>query len=126
MNKNKILIDLSESAGTSFGKVDFAAQSIPQKVFSSVWAVESEVNNGGFLGYFGNRSAETAPFVAEALDKIGAPNAAAICRRALACAYPGGLPATPAEISEASLDFSEETLAELEGFDAEFLGYPHD
>jgi hypothetical protein len=73
MNKNGILIALSESDKTRFGKEDFSAQSVPQKVFSSIWAVESEVNNGGFSQYFQNLSSETAGFVGEALDTIGAP-----------------------------------------------------
>jgi hypothetical protein len=64
-NKNSILIDLSESDKTKFGKQAFATQSAPQQVFSSIWAVESEVNNGGFSQYFLNSSCETAAFVAE-------------------------------------------------------------
>src|SRR5258708_26400252 len=99
MDKNSILIDLSESKRTKFGKEDFETQSVPQKVFSSVWAVESEVNNGGFSQYFLNSSAETSAFVAEALEAIGAPRTADICRRAIACAFPDGLPSTPEEIS---------------------------
>lgn len=45
MNKNRILIDLSESKKTGFGKQEFAEQSHPQQVFSAIWALESEVNN---------------------------------------------------------------------------------
>jgi hypothetical protein len=49
MDKNQILIDLSDSDRTSdrteFGKEDFATQSLPQKVFSSIWALEGEVNS---------------------------------------------------------------------------------
>jgi hypothetical protein len=86
VNKNNILIDLSESDKTKFGKEDFATQSTPQQVFSSIWAVESEVNNGGFSQYFLNSSCETASFVGEALDTIGAPSTADICRRAIASA----------------------------------------
>ena len=87
MDRNCILIELSESKMTDFGKKAFAAQSLPQKVFSAVlWAVESEVNNGGFSQYFLNSSCETAPFVAEALDTIGAPRTADICRRAIVSA----------------------------------------
>ncbi len=52
MNKNRILIELSESKMTDFGKKTVAAQSRPQKVFSALWAIESEVNNGGFSQYF--------------------------------------------------------------------------
>ena len=126
MNKNGILIDLSESDRTKFGKEDFAGQSVPQKVFSGIWAVESEVNNGGFAQYFLNSSAETAPFVAEALETIGAPRTADICRRAIACAFPAGLPSTPEATSAAAAEFSDETVNELENLDAEFFAYPHD
>jgi uncharacterized protein DUF4375 len=52
VDKNAFLIQLSESDRTMFGKEDFATQSVPQKVFSAIWAVESEVNNGGFSQYF--------------------------------------------------------------------------
>ncbi|HTC91206.1 MAG TPA: DMP19 family protein [Bryobacteraceae bacterium] len=126
MNKNSILIGLSESERTKFGKEDFGGQPLPQKVFSSVWAVESEVNNGGFSQYFLNSSAETAPFVVEALEAIGAPRTADICGRAIACAFPTGLPPTPETISTAAAAFSDETLGELETLDAEFFAYPHD
>jgi hypothetical protein len=58
VNKNRILIDLSESKQTGFGKQEFAEQTLPQKVFSTIWALESEVNNGGFSQYFLNSSPE--------------------------------------------------------------------
>ena len=125
VNKNSILIDLSESDKTKFGKQDFATQSTPQQVFSSIWAVESEVNNGGFSQYFLNSSCETAAFVAEALDTIGAPRTADICRRAIATAFPAGLPSTPDAISATAADFSDEVLEQLETLDSEFLEYPH-
>ena len=70
--KNHILILLSSSEQTSFDKEDFASQSLPQKVFSAIWEVESEVNNGGFAQYFLNSSAESASFVVEALETVGA------------------------------------------------------
>jgi Domain of unknown function (DUF4375) len=125
MNKNDILINLSESKNTSFGKEDFALQSLPQKVFSAIWAVESEVNNGGFSQYFSNNSAESASFVAQALEIVGAPRTANICNRAIATAFPGGLPTTVEAIRSVADKFSEETLAELEPLDQEFFSYPH-
>ncbi len=124
-SKNNILISLSESDKTQFGKQDFASQSTPQKVFSSIWAVESEVNNGGFSQYFLNDSCETATFVAEALGTIGAPQTADICRRAIAIAFPAGLPPTPQAISTAAADFSDEILEKLATLDNEFFAYPH-
>ena len=123
---NGILIALSESDRTKFGKDDFNAQSLPQKVFSAIWAVESEVNNGGFSQYFSNNSCETAGFVAEALETIGAPKTADICRRAIAAAFPTGLPPTPETISSAASDFSDEKEDKLNALDNEFFQYPHD
>ena len=125
-NKNSILIDLSESDKTKFGKQGFATQSTPQQVFSAIWAIESEVNNGGFSQYFLNSSCETAAFVAEALDTIGAPRTADICRRAIATAFPMGLSSTPDAIAATAADFSDEVLSQLETSDSEFLEYPHD
>ncbi|MGA3034337.1 MAG: DMP19 family protein [Terracidiphilus sp.] len=125
MDKNGILIGLSESEKTKFGKEDFEAQSIPQKVFSSIWAVESEVNNGGFSQYFLNGSAETAGFVVQALNTIGAPRTADICSRAIIAAFPEGLPADPEAISSAASEFSDDTEEKLEELDSEFFSYPH-
>jgi len=124
-NKNNILISLSESDKTQFGKKDVATQSTPQRVFSSIWALESEVNNGGFSQYFLNDSSETAAFVAEALDTIGAPRTADVCRRAIGTAFPAGLPASAEAISTAAADFSDDVLEQLQALDNEFFAYPH-
>jgi hypothetical protein len=125
MNKNRILIDLSESKQTGFGKQEFAEQSLPQKVFSAIWAVESEVNNGGFSQYFINSSAESAWFVVEALETIGAPKTASICIRAIATAFPSGLPATVEAIRSVAAELSDEILEKLEPLDQEFFAYPN-
>ena len=126
MNKNSILIDLSESKMTKFGKEDFALQSLPQKVFSAIWYIESEVNNGGFSQYFANNVEESPAYVVEALETIGAPKTASICKRAIAVAFPAGIPASPESIRSAAADFSDEILEKLEPLDQEFFAYPHD
>ena len=123
--KNHILIGLSESPHTKFGKEDFASQSVPQKVFSALWEVESEVNNGGFAQYFANDSAESAHFVVDALRMIGAPKTADICQSAIAAAFPAGLPESEEAIRSATADFSDEVLEKLEPLDQEFFSYPH-
>jgi Domain of unknown function (DUF4375) len=125
MNKNSALIDLSESERTKFGKEEFSLQSFPQKVFSAIWAAESEINNGGFAQYFQNASSETAPFVVEAFEAIGAPRTADICRRAVAVAFPNGLPSAPEAISSAAADFTDDITEQLETLDTEFFQYPH-
>lgn len=123
MNKNALLIELSESDKTKFGKEDFATQSVPQRVFSSIWSVESEVNNGGFAEYFRNSGTETAPFVVEALEIIGASRAAQICKRAIAAAFPDGLPALSA-IHSVIDGLPDDTLENLGSLDEEFFSYP--
>ncbi len=126
MDKNSFLVSLSESDRTAFGKQDFIAQSTPQKVFSAIWAVESEVNNGGFSQYFQNESAESAGFVAEALDMIGASKTAEICRHAIATAFPSGLPTDPEEVRTTASEFSQEIEENLSEIDNEFFAYPND
>jgi len=45
-------------------------------VFSSIWTLESEVNNGGFAQYFGScEAAEAVASVVVALEMIRAANA---------------------------------------------------
>jgi hypothetical protein len=124
MNKNGILIRLSESDKTKFGKEDFATQSIPQRVFSSIWALESEVNNGGFAQYFLNESGETAAFIVEALETIGAQKTANICRHAIATSCHTGLPAGSEAISSQPAVLSEEVREHLKRLDLEFFKYP--
>jgi hypothetical protein len=124
-DKNAILIKLSESDKTMFGKENFAAQSRPQKVFSAIWALESEVNNGGFSQYFLNDSSETAEFVVEALKTIGARETAEICKRAIDVGFPKGLPDEPEEISAAAEVFADDVEDQLGELDQEFFGYPN-
>ncbi len=83
MNKNAFLINLSESTRTDFGRVAFESQSGDQKVFSAIWALESEVNSGGFSSYLTGSEAATAPFAPRALREIGALRCAAIVEEAL-------------------------------------------
>jgi hypothetical protein len=100
--------------------------SLPQKVFSAIWEVESEVNNGGFSQYFLNSSAESASFVVKALETVGAPKTADICKRAIDPAFPAGLPQSLEAIRSTAAFFPDEVLAALEPLDQEFFSYPHD
>ncbi|MGC1905073.1 MAG: DUF4375 domain-containing protein [Candidatus Acidiferrum sp.] len=125
MDKNKILIKLSESPMTKVWKEDFAKQSFPQKVFSAIWEVEAEVNNGGFSQYFFNNSRASAWFVALALEEIHAPKTANICERAIAAAFPSGLPNDLNSIRSSAGNFPKDILGKLSALDEEFYSYPH-
>ena len=126
MTKDKILIELSSSTKTKVYKEDFASQSFPQKVFSAIWEVEAEVNNGGFSQYFFNNSRASAWFVALALVHVGAPKTANICERAIAVAFPSGLPEDLYSIRSAANNFPKNIQGKLYALDKEFYAYPHD
>jgi hypothetical protein len=124
MNKNNYLIDLSESNHTDFGRIEFSAQSEPQKVFSAIWALESQVNNGGFLQYFISSDYDTAEFAPEALRRIGADSCSAIVSRALRSLTPGALPASREGCESLVEALSEDASDQFDALDSEFFAYP--
>ena len=124
MDKNRYLIELSESPKTDFGKRDFAEQSHEQRVFSAIWELESLVNNGGFQGYFGN-AAETARFAPTALRAIGAQQCAAIVEEALAL-VPASLPTEHAACWKAMHSLPKPVVAQFKSLDDRFFAYPDD
>src|SRR5437870_3411138 len=83
MDKNGFLCDLSESERTDFGKVDFAKQPEAQQVFSAVWALDGDVNNGGFGQYFWNCDSDIIGFAPAALRAIEATSCARIVDAAI-------------------------------------------
>lgn len=113
LTKDAVLISLSGSNRSDFGRVDFAVQSPDQRVFSAIWALEGAVNMDGFASYFASGE-DSVSFAAQALDVIGAPHAAVLVRRA-------------AELPpESSNDMTDEQLEELEALDQAFMDYPDD
>lgn len=123
-DKNGSLIALCETG--QFWHHDFQHLTPPEKVFKVIWELESEVNNGGFEQYFWNSSGDTAFAVVEALQEVGAPNAAGIVTRALAV-FPKGMPRRDWEARKAQVeDLSEESKTLLDRLDQEFFGYPDD
>jgi hypothetical protein len=124
LNKNSHLIALSESTAVAFGRIPFLLQSNEQKVFSAIWALESQVNDGGFLQYFLSQDGETAAYAPNALNTIGAARCAALAERALNLAANTPL---PADYDQRRLLLDSLTEADedaLNGVDAEFYEYP--
>ncbi len=126
MDKNRYLVALAESSQTEFGRVDFAEQSSDQQVFSAVWALEAEVNNGGLAHYFASWGGDTANFALPALERIGARNAAAIVSQALAIVSSEPLPDDQAAREALVERLPDDQVAVLEELDAQFLAYPDD
>lgn len=124
MDKNSFLIDLSESDRTDFGRVVFNSQSEEQKVFSAIWKLEAEVNNGGFLQYFDNDRGETFGFAVTALQRIGAINCAGIVERAIRAVCGNAIPADADAWEPLVEGITDETCENLDSMDQEFFGYP--
>lgn len=124
MNKNRLLIALSESAHTDFGRVRFADQSKPQQVFSAVWALESQVNNGGFLKYFASSDFDTANFSPTALRAIGAEKCARISERALRALSSSPLPDSQQACGQLVASLSVDARKSFDALDSEFMAYP--
>src|SRR5262245_31305578 len=88
MDKNHFLIDLAIRKRIDHGRIDFAAQSEAEKVFSAVWELEAQVNNGGFILYFYNSDSDIVAHAPTALRAIGASSCADIVGRAIAVIAP--------------------------------------
>jgi hypothetical protein len=124
VEKNRILIRLSESPRTQHGKVEYEKQSENQRIFSAIWGLEAEINNGGFQQYFFNSAGDAAPDAPAALRAIGAQQAAAIVAEALAL-FPQGPPPRDRATRQRRLRLaSPEVLEAWDRLDRRFFTYP--
>jgi hypothetical protein len=123
MDKNAFLIGLSESDRTDFGRTDFGEQSEEQRVFSAIWELESQVNNGGFLQYFQSADGHTANAAPAALRAIGAGKCADIVSRALAVVSQQALPDDQASREQLIESLDGPAQDALESLDQEFFSY---
>jgi hypothetical protein len=121
LDKNRFLIGLSESEHTDFGRVDFDKQSFEQRVFSAIWALEGTVNMDGFAAYMEYES-DSSYFAVEALNAIGASNAAAVVSKALEVVT--GHQREDGRVHVDQADLSEAEQEALEELGQEFCAYP--
>ncbi len=120
------LIERAESIFSRLNAVGFDALSVPEQHFVAVWALEADVNNGGFDQYFFNSSGDFAFVVVEALRAIGADRAAAIVQEAVDVFGPAG-PARDHSARQEALDAAGALAqARLEELDERFYAYPDD
>ena len=123
-DKNKQLIALSENPAAQFWKVSYQELTAAEKVFVSIWELEAEVNNGGFLQYFFNSSGDNAGYCVSALEKIGALNVAALAKQANSV-FENGAPSADSEIRQPQVEkFSDEQKKFLDELDQKFFKRP--
>jgi len=123
-DKNKQLIALSENPAAQFWKVSYEELTAAEKVFVSIWELESEVNNGGFLQYFFNSSGDNANHCISALESIGALNVAALVKQAISVFGNGG-PSANSDIRQPQVEnLSAEQKSFLDQFDQKFYKRP--
>ena len=126
MDKNEFLIALSESERSQFGRVPFAEQVEQQQVFSAIWALESQVNNGGFFQYFVSSDGDSANFAPRALQVIGARRCADVVERAIRTVSASPLPAAQSAREDLLDSTPQDVRDRLEALDQEFFAYPDD
>jgi len=120
VDRNLALVRLSESTNSDFGKVDFAIQSDPQKVFSSIWQLESQVNNGGFDAYFRHTDPKVIAHAPVALKEIGALQCCAVVERALQFLEP----VRSTLKGQGDNQEADDAVNALDALDQEFFAYP--
>lgn len=108
MDKNRSLIELSERLDFMDG--NFSAQDSRQKVFSSIWALEGQVNSGGFQSFFEYEDPALVAYAPTALREIGANQCAQIVEQAISVAHPE----------------QHDAGERLDALDTEFYAYPDD
>lgn len=122
LDKNAFLISLSESERTDFGRVAFDQQPESQKVFSAIWELESQVNNGGFDQYFRSSDSDMIAYAPTALRAIGAASCSGIVEQAIQVIAP--LLSTQEERELVLEGLADEARDRLESLDTEFFKYP--
>jgi len=123
MDKQQFLIDLAASDRTDIGRIDFNNQSEPQRIFSTIWLLESHLSSGGFLDFF-CYSDEAASFAPTALRSIGAQACADIVGRALHALSTESLPDTAAARERLVDSLDDDIRSAFDDLDAEFYEYP--
>jgi hypothetical protein len=124
MNKRAFLIRLSDSEQTMHGRVDFDRQPSEQQVFSAIWELESQINNGGFAQFFRAAHGDSANSAPRASRTIGATACADIVERALRVVSPNTLPREQSLREDLVDQLGTDVQDALDMLDQEFFAYP--
>lgn len=117
------LSEAIEAACDRHRDVGFESLSEIDRILVVVWALEADVNNGGFHQYYFNSSGDTAQYAPTALRAVGAPIMGGIVENANSLFGPGGPPTSRDKRQQALFALTEELWDDL---DRQFQLYPED
>lgn len=122
MDKNSFLMELADGPNTAIYQTAFQEQCAPQQVFSAIWEMEGQVNNGGFDQFFINCESDIVQFAPEALRRIGAHQCAQIVQAAVYSMTSTFWDKAEDEEKRAALD--DDLSEKLDALSDEFIAYP--
>jgi hypothetical protein len=118
------LFKVSEAVWAREANHGFSSLTEPEQTFLCVWSLEAEVNNGGFAQFFANSSGDYASATPGALQRVGAPEMAALVVRAMEV-FGGSGPPADRESRERAMDKLPGSAAEAwSTLDDEFYKLP--
>ncbi len=125
--KNKLKTKSAiQSALDRLDDMGFEALQEPEKVLVTIWAMEGEVNNGGFEQFFFNSAGDLAFYGPEALRAIGADTMAELAEKANSVFGEAGPSKDLEERRELLLSLGEKYNGFLDKIDVQFFEYPDD
>jgi len=122
-------VDLSEAFEAACRRhraIAFDDLSETDRILVAIWALEADVNNGGFDQYYFNSSGDTAHYAPAALRAIGAIAAADIAERANSLFGPGGPPRSRSARQDALFALTDSKKDLWGDLDRQFYAYPDD
>ncbi len=120
------LSEAFDDACSRFSGNNFDSLPVRDQILVAVYALEAEVNNGGFDQYFFNSAGDQAWFAPAALKSIGAHRMASIVEQANALFGEGGPPRITDERQSALFAITDANENVWEELDRAFYEYPDD
>lgn len=97
-----------------------------ERDIATLWQVEAEVTNGGFVRYYSGARGDLAAHAPEALARIGAAEKAAIVRAANALFGPSGPPRDRVERQAVLKTLGAGSLAAIDELEDRYIADPVD
>jgi len=126
MNTESFLFSIVDEVQRKQRDSGFSGLTPREQVFYLVWALEAEVNNGGFDQFLLNSAGDYTSESVDALRQIGAIRMASLVQQAIEVFLPAAPSRSWSERQTQVLALTESQAACLQRLDNEFYTYPED